>query len=137
MGLVTGVVKTVEIPHDEGQSAVIKKLSHKKLKEAARERQREGVSFMKEIGAELMKALREGDAQQIKKIEDAQLANVNNYDRDTLLKLGIESWTYSADEQGIPAACDALDEETAAFLAEAVFGCRFSRPETEAQAKNG
>lgn len=70
MGLATGQIKTIAVPSEDA-TVVIRKLSHKKLREAENERRKQGVAFMKEIGAELMKALREGDAAQIKKIEEA------------------------------------------------------------------
>lgn len=130
MALVTGITKTVEIPKEQ-ESAVIRKLSHRQLKEAAKARQSEGISFMKEIGAELMKALQDGDDEKLKKLEEAQQANINNYDRDTLLSLGVVSWTYKAE---LPKALEDLDEATAKFLAAEIFA--LSRPETAAEAKN-
>jgi len=130
MALVTNITKSVEIPNEK-VSAIIRKLSHRQLKEAAKARQSEGVGFMREMGGEMLKALRDVDADKVKKLQDAQEANLDNYDRDSLLKFGIVSWTY---DSKLPAGTDDLDEATAKFLAEAVF--EFSRPETAEQAKN-
>lgn len=130
MALVTGITKTVDIPGEQ-ESAVIRKLSHKQLKEAAKKRQSEGISFMKELGAELMKALQDGDDEKLKRLEEAQQANINNYDRDTLLSLGVVSWTYKAT---LPAGLDEADEKTAKFLSQEIFD--YARPETPAEAKN-
>lgn len=130
MAVVTNITHSVNIPNED-HSAVIRKLSHTQLKTAAKARQSEGVGFMREMGGELLKALRDADTDKIKKIQDAQEADVTNYDRDTLLKLGLVSWTY---EPKLPEGTDQLDEPTAKFLAEQIF--QFSRPETKEEAKN-
>lgn len=132
MALVSKITKTVTIPN-EGIDVVIRKLSHKDLKNAARAKQSEGVGFMRELGGELMKALREADTEQVKKLQDMQEADVNNYDRDTLLKTAIVSWTYEEPLGKKNEATDDLDEPTAKFLAAEIF--EFSRPETSAEAK--
>ena len=75
MALVTNITKSVEIPN-ETESAAIRKLSHKQLKTAARARQSEGVGFMRELGAELMKALRDDDRDKLKKMQDTQEADI-------------------------------------------------------------
>ena len=130
MALVSNITDTVEVP-GEGVKVVIRMLSHKQLKEAAKVRQSEGVGFMRELGGELLKALKDADTDKIKQLEDAQAANINNYDRDVLLKQGIVSWEYDAK---LPAGTDELDEPTAKFLAEKIFA--MSRPETKEEAKN-
>lgn len=151
MALVTNVTKVVEIPNEK-ETAIIRKLSHTQLKQAAKARQSEGVGFMKEMGGELLKALREADTDKIKKIQDAQEADASNYDRDTLLRFGVVSWTYpvapivdtphvnvaiNENKASIilsPNGLDQLDEPTAKFLADEIF--EFSRPENKAEAKN-
>jgi hypothetical protein len=130
MGLVTNITKLINIPGEE-ETAVIRKLSHMQLKTAARVRQSEGVGFMREMGGELLKALKDADVDKVKKIQEAQEANADNYDRDALLKSGIVSWSYKAD---LPNGTDLLDEPTAKFLAEAVF--EFSRPDSKEEVKN-
>jgi hypothetical protein len=135
MALVTNITKTVSIPGEE-ETAVIRKLSHTQLKQAAKARQSEGVGFMREMGGELLKALRDADTDKIKKIQDAQEADVTNYDRDTLLRFGVVSWSYPVKptaEVGLN-GLDELDEPTAKFLAQQIF--EFSRPDTKAEAKN-
>lgn len=135
MALVTNITRVVNIPNED-ESAVIRKLSHTQLKQAAKARQSEGVGFMKEMGGELLKALRDADTDKIKKIQDAQEADITNYDRDLLLRFGIVSWSYPVkpiSEVGLN-GIDELDEPTAKFLAEQIF--EFSRPETKAEAKN-
>ena len=153
--LVTNITKIVDIP-GEAETATIRKLSHKQLKEAAKARQSEGVGFMRELGAELMKALREADTRAVKNIQETQQADITNYDRDTLLRLGIAAWSYpippvyerdgdgkaiavggksveSPDEKLID-GIDQQDELAAKFLAEQIF--EFSRPETRDERKN-
>lgn len=131
MGLVTNITKLVDIPN-ETESAVIRKLSHTQLKAAAKVRQSEGVGFMREMGGDLLKALKDADSNKVKEIQEAQAANADNYDRDSLLKMGVVSWSYKV---SLPDGTDFLDEPTAKFLAEAVF--EFSRPDTPAEIKNG
>ena len=92
---------------------------------------------MREMGGELLKALRTADADKIQQLQRAEEANVNNYDRDTLLKTGIVSWTYPPNlgELGPNGeGTDNLDEPTAVFLAKEIFD--FSRPESAESAKN-
>ena len=135
MGLVTNIVKTIEIPN-ETETVVIRKLSHTQLRSASKVRQSEGVGFMRKMGGELLKALREADTEKIKKLQESQEADITNYDRDTLLKFGIISWSYSMKpvvEVGLN-GIDELDEPTAKFIAEQIF--EFSRPETRVEAKN-
>lgn len=144
MGQVTGFTKTIDIP-GEDHSVVIRKLSHKQLKEASKARQSEGVGYMRELGGELLKALRdpssdaEETAAKLKKIQDRQEFDVSNYDRDTLLRYGVVSWTYpippiSVAATGVSNGLDELDEPTAKFLANEIF--EYSRPETRLEAKN-
>jgi len=138
MAQVTNVTKEVQIPNEK-ETAVIRKLSHKQLKDAAKARQSEGVGFMREMGGELLKALKDADVDKVKKIQDAQEADVSNYDRDVLLKFGVVSWTYpiapmSLTADGVGNGLDELDEPTAKFLAQEIF--EYSRPETKAEAKN-
>jgi len=135
VALVTNITKIIDIP-GEPETAVIRKLSHTQLKTASKVRQSEGVGFMREMGGELLKALRDADTEKIKKIQDAQEADVTNYDRDTLLRFGIMSWSYPVKptvEVGLN-GIDELDEPTAKFLAQQIF--EFSRPDTKAESKN-
>jgi len=129
MGLVTNITKLVDIP-GEDENAVIRKLSHTQLKTASKVRQSEGVGFMREMGGELLKALRDADTDKVKKIQEAQEANADNYDRDSLLKMGILSWSYGVE---LPGGTDFLEEKTAKFLANAVF--EYSRPDNEEETK--
>ena len=136
MGLVIGITKSVDLPHDEGESAVIRKLSHRKLSEAATKQQSQGIGFMRELGAELMQALRNEDADKLDRIQKTQEASLSNYHRDTLLEKGVVSWTLvpGIGDTNRTEVLGELDEPTAAFLAEQIF--EFSRPETEDEAGN-
>ena len=88
MGLVIGMTRSVDLPNDEGESAVIRKLSHRKLAEAATMQQSQGIGFMKELGGELMQALRNEDANKLDRIQKTQEASLSNYHRDTILEKG-------------------------------------------------
>jgi|TARA_R110000824_G_scaffold89201_1_gene218933 hypothetical protein len=128
--LVIGKQKVIEVPHEPGTEVTIKALSWKKLKDAQRAQQTEGIEFMRAVGAELLQALRAGDADKVKSIEEAQEASITSYDRSTLLTKGLVSWTYK--EQLSPESIEELDEKTASFLAEAIF--YFSRGDTRKEA---
>tara|TARA_R110000824_G_scaffold167181_1_gene343943 strand:- start:4061 stop:4459 length:399 start_codon:yes stop_codon:yes gene_type:complete len=128
--LVIGKQKVIEVPHEPGTEVTIKALSWKKLKDAQRAQQTEGIEFMRAVGAELLQALRAGDAEKVKSIEEAQEASITSYDRSTLLTKGLMSWTY--DVELSPESIEELDEKTAAFLAQSIFN--FSRGDTETQA---
>ena len=136
MGLVIGITKSVDLPNDEGESAVIRKLSHRKLAEAATKQQSQGIGFMRELGAELMKALKNEDSQKIDRLQKTQEASLSNYHRDTILEKGVVSWTLTPGigDTNRTEVLGELDEPTAAFLAEQIF--QFSRPETEDEAGN-
>ena len=131
--LVIGKQKVINVPHEPETEVTIKALSWKKLKDAQRAQQTEGIEFMRAVGAELLKALREGDADKVKSIEQQQEANITSYDRSTLLTKGLVSWTY--DIEVSPESIEELDEKTAAFLAQAIFD--FSRGDTENEGGEG
>jgi hypothetical protein len=143
VGQVTGIVKEVPIPGEDEQ-VIIRRLSHKQLKEAAKARQSEGVGFMKEMGGELLKAIRdtkedaEATAKKLKELQEKQESDVSNYDRDVILKYGVVSWSYpiaplSLTPNGVSNGLDELDEDTAKFLAKEIF--EYSRPLTQVEAK--
>jgi len=137
MGLVIGQQKTVDLPLDSGESAVIRKLSHRKLSDAAAAQQSQGIGFMREVGAELLMALRNEDSGKVDRIQKSQEANIANYHRDSLLEKGIVSWTLDpaiTDSNRVEVLSE-LDEPTAAFLSQAIFD--YSRPETQDEAGEG
>ena len=136
MGLVLGHTKTIDLPApDDGQSVVIRKLSHRKMQEAATTQQSRGIGFMKSLGAELMTALRDADADKLDQLERTQAATLSSYDRDTLLEKGIVSWSFdpALDDSNRSEVIGELDEPTAQFIAEAVFD--YSRPPNETESK--
>jgi hypothetical protein len=128
--LVIGKQKEVDVPHEPGTQVTIKALSWKKLKDAQRAQQTEGIEFMRAVGAELLQALRAGDTATVKSIEEAQEKSITNYDRSTLLNKGLVSWTYDIELSS--ESIEELDEKTASFLAQAIFN--FSRGDTETEA---
>jgi len=137
MGLVIGITRAVDLPNDAGESAIIRKLSHRKLADASEKQQRQGIFFMKELGAELMQALRNEDASKLDRIQKTQEASLSNYDRDMILEKGIVSWTLTPplDDANRVEVIGELDEPTAAFLAEQIF--EFSRPENTEEMGKG
>jgi hypothetical protein len=143
MGQVTGITRDVNIP-GEDHTVIIRRLNHVQLKEASKARQSEGVGFMRELGGELLKALRdpstnaEETQKKLKDIQDKQDSDVSNYDRATLLRYGVVSWTYpippiSIEKSGVSNGLDELDEPTAKFLASEIF--EYSRPQNAVEVK--
>ena len=131
--LVIGKQKVIDIPHEPDTQVTIKALSWKKLKDAQRAQQTEGIEFMRAVGAELLQALRAGDADKVKSIEEAQEANISSYDRSTLLNKGLVSWSYESELT--PESIEELDEKTASYLAEVIFA--FSRGDTVKESGEG
>lgn len=87
---------TKPVTLSNGQSAVIRKLTWKQVKEAGKEQFKEGVAQMKEFGAELVKAFREGQsaedvADKVEAIERRRKTSPNTYDMGITLTYGLIS----------------------------------------------
>jgi hypothetical protein len=114
------VTRTLNVPHDEGQTITIRKLAPRHLEAAAKEAQRTamaefrdmgGAAFMQELAA-LKSDKSEADA------APAVADPVGLFDRVTLLSKAVTAWSY---EEAIDVDTLAeLDEETQAWLAREV-----------------
>ena len=115
--LVDRIVKKIPIPHEPEAWLVIRKLNHRRLREAAEERARRGVESAKQAGAELIKVYQEQKNADRDEAEtpavDTTAVPFEAYDRDVVLKAGIKDWSYT--DQVSPATVDDLDEVTAAW----------------------
>lgn len=132
------VTKSLDIPHDAGQSVVIRKLAPRHLHAASKEAQRAAIADMKAMGVSFLKELRELKDEDV---EQAKTADpLLTYDKELLVLKGVASWSYDAPVNEETVAD--LDEETQDFIAREVL--RLSRPaafqteqEIEAERKNG
>lgn len=143
--LVTNICKKIDIPHEPGHHAVIRRLSWRQLRDAKRAQEAIDVEGMRQTGAELIKVFMEAaNSKDEKGQEDARAkarriqaerdAMPQTYDRDLVLRSGLASWSYDV-PVGQDGVLGTLDEVTAAFLHGEIIG--FSRDHlTEEQLKN-
>lgn len=127
--------KTVEI-NDDGSTVVVtvRKLGWKKLREAAEAQTTAAISTATKAGPAIMQmwaaeADKDKKGEEKEKSPDARYAS---YDRDTILRAGIESWTAAAK---LPDAIDDLDDEAADALHRAIVDLSVPAPEVAARAK--
>lgn len=119
------------IPHEPGQWMALKKPRSKAVKEARRIVESEGRRGVRDFGAEIVKALNDGDddekaARRLRKLEELEEYAPDQFDRDTLLLDAIKGWSYES-EPGKMAPINAetvadLDEETARWAHHAIVG---------------
>lgn len=132
------VTDTVQIPHDAGQSAIIRKLAPRQLEKAGKVQRNAALADLRELGgAAFMKEL-QGLSDTSK--QQAATDPLLQYDRVTLLEEGVLSWTYP--EPAARESFEDLDDQTLEHLARAVL--RLAKPalfqtidETESAQKNG
>lgn len=126
------VTKVVPFPGSETETATIRKLSHHALEEALKERQLQGLDYLRRIGpGGLIKELQDQggeDALKEKVSKDPYL----QYDRGVLLKRGITSWTVG--DSVADADLLDLDDETADAFGRAIYD--LSKPKSEEERKN-
>lgn len=106
MALTKDLTKTIEIPHEAGQSITIRKLSHRQLGDARAEKVRSSVRLVSEMG-NVRDMLPQGDPGSVTTTPADEL------DRATVLRAAITGWSYGA--ACTPENIDELDEETAAW----------------------
>lgn len=122
MGLVTNITKRVDLPGEISGFAVIRKLSWKQLEQAADKQRSRHSGQMREMGGEVLQAFLQARTgaeavEKVKAVQDAQEKSASNYDRETVLRYGIASWSLSDSPSE---SLDDLDPETAKFLHEAI-----------------
>ena len=109
--------ETLTIPHDPPNTVTIRQLSPGALKAATRASQVQSMKDLREMGGTaFLKELRDLSDKDVKDAvsKDPMLL----YDRVTLLNKGIIEWTY--DKERTPAVYEDLNEQTGAFIAEAI-----------------
>lgn len=116
----------VSVPHEPGVTFVFRKPADRVVSEARKLADKEGRQGVRDFGAEVLKAFQSGDddekaVRRVKKLEDASLWDITNFDRATLLRSAIVSWEgpgYVDDKTGLallvtPDNIDDLDTVTA------------------------
>ncbi len=126
MAIVTKVVKKLDIPHEDGEHMELRRLSWRQLEQAQEVATEELYERIKKMGPEVIASFQKSGNQQ-------QQEAVPNYDRSTVLKLGIAGWSYDAEVT--PENIDCLDEQTAAWAYDEIMA--MSKPRPEEERKNG
>lgn len=116
--------KTVTLP-TSGQTATIRRLNWKQLRDAERAQTRESIEMMKEIGADLIAAFRSDTkpdaadraADQIERLQKAERRKPSKYDMEKVLSSGVVS--IQGDDLNIeslgPLDAEALHEAIVAY----------------------
>jgi hypothetical protein len=125
MGLVTEVVKRVEIPHEPHEWIEFRKLSWRQLEQAGEAATNRSFERLKQMGGDLLTALRTAGEQQT-------ADPLTQYDKLVVLEHGVRAWSYEAKVE-TKSIC-ALDEQTADWA----FGeiLELSKPRSEVDSKN-
>lgn len=118
------IVKDVKVGED---TVTVRKLSGKTLDKARVARRADQVQSMRDIGAELIKAFREGKESAKSEVvaltaappeptpeelSAARRETFGDYDRDTVLYAGIVRWTAKLDGKSVPLNPEAIDDLT-------------------------
>ncbi len=113
------------VPHEQGAWMRLKKPRNQDVSNARKLVEAEGRRGVRDFGAEIVKALNEGDdderaLRRVRRLEAEQEYHPSQFDRDTLLLASIKEWGGPGyeDEDGKPMPINAatvadLDEETA------------------------
>lgn len=135
------VKKVVDVPDtDPVVRVTIRKLNHRSLDKARQARRGEDIAETRSLGGDLFRAItefREGklDDELAQRRKDKRDARYREFDRDTVLQAGIESWTAA---EKVTDGIGDLDEPTADFLFRAIVDLSAPAPAEveEAQAKD-
>lgn len=127
MAIVSGQTKRLEIPHESGESVVIRQLSWRQREEASDVQTDKALRRMKNVGPELLREFQKAGERPAANADPA-----NTYDRATVLQSGIVSWSYS--DKPKSEEIDGLDEVTVDWLFREIIA--FSGPPMEEERKN-
>ncbi len=128
MAIVNNTARRVEIPHESGEWFEIKRLSWRQLELAQEEASNKLLERMKQMGGDLVTALRQVGEEEKNKDRDP----VEKYDRWIVLRGAIVKWSY--DEKLNDENIEALDEETAQWAFREILS--LNEPRTEEETKN-
>lgn len=131
MGIVTGINKRLDIPHEPGEWMMIRKLSWRQLQTASDARTASVMQTVKAMGGEVLRELQ--GAREREDVQTAAADPLTGYDLGDLLRAGIEAWSYSMSVNR--ESIDALDDETARWAGRAILD--FNAPRQGDERKNG
>jgi len=133
--MLTSCLPPVEapIPHEPGNFMSFRKPPQYVVRDARKAAAREGRQDTRDLGADIISAIVNGRREdqdekvaRLKKVQKSSMYDVDNFDRDTLLKFAITGWSgpnYSKDGAPVPVTDEAildLDEPVAAWAHEFV-----------------
>ncbi len=122
MALVTKQKKRIPIPHEEGEWVEIRRLSAKQLEDSQIQRTINAAGIAKAFGGDIYKVtqeLRDAAEDDADPIEEAGRDPLNAHDRWTVLRHGVNKWSYSEDKPK-PRDLEELDDDTVNYLARAI-----------------
>lgn len=126
MAIVKGKTRRVDVPHEKDEWFEVKRLSWRQLELAADVHSDKALKTMKDMGADMAKAMQNETRTPTKERSPEQL-----YDRGIVLEAGILGWSY--DEEVNKENIESLDEETAAWAFGEIVGLNKA---TEEERKN-
>ena len=130
--MLIGKPERVDIPHEPGEWFEIVPLSWKKLELARDKMSKQNLDTMKNIGAELMKALRSDDEAAVRSALKRQRYEESQFDTATILEHGVLDWSYEGNVT--EEALEQLDERTMAWCKQVIIDV--TRPPDEDEEKN-
>ena len=110
--LIKSVTKTFDVPHEKGETFTLRKLSYVEAERAQEVRQTKVLRTVKEMGADVLKALQDTST------EAQQGPASARYDVTETLVAGIVGWSY--DEPVSRENVELLDEQTARWAFERI-----------------
>lgn len=123
MAIVSNITKQVDIPHEDGEWMKFRRLSWRQLEEASEAQMKDSLERMKELGGDMVKALREFGQEQ-------QGQESQQYDQAAILCAGIVDWSYG--EEVCEENIDLLDKQTAEWAYHEILSMNFrSKEETK------
>ncbi len=128
MAIVSNTARRVEIPHEPGEWIEIKKLSWRQLELAQEEASNKLLARMKQMGGDLVTALRQLGEEEKDKDRDP----IQKYDLWVVLRGAIVKWSY--EEELNDENVEALDEQTAQWVFREILS--LNEPRTEEETKN-
>lgn len=124
MASVRNITKRIDIPYEDGQHAVIRKLSWRQLERASDARSNAAIGKMRTMGGDVYRAITEaadqvagaaGGEEKPAVAEKPTIERLKNlYDAETVLRFGVASLSYF--EKFVEADVLDIDEKTKDFL---------------------
>src|SRR5258708_36363136 len=113
MAIVRNITTLIDVPHEPGASFVFRTLTWKQLRAARKAQVDQDREEGKAFGAEFIKAMRSGTAEEVQKVVDAFEYDPRQFDRGEVLKASVAAWSGPGYADLKPSeGIDELDEVT-------------------------